>query len=700
MVFPRDLIRSNSQLFRVLAIRQESDLVWVFPIEEKNPLPRQLAMSLLLKELAAGHASIECAPPSSASGECSDAASARRNRNWSWIEPLVKTDDIFYPKQRSLMIDSRAAVCGTSRQTLWAILRAYWAGGMNKQALFPRYHKRGRSQNGTTGRRGRPPAYGEVYQLTDADTPALKNAFDFYVRDEFTNYQQAYQFMVQRHYCGIDGHGKPAIYSKEGRPSLAQMKRYFKRNMGEAALRKKKGTKRFDQTMRPVLGRTEQVCLGVGHVYEIDCTIADIYVVAEHDCRQVIGKPTICLIKDRYSRLVVGWYIGFERPSWDCVRTAVLSLVQDKQDICKHYGLEYDALDWPASTLLPEEFVADRGEGACKESDALAEVLGVRVTNLPAQRPDHKPGIECQFRLMSEAIAEAPGYEPSGNVQRRRGKHYEYDACLNLKEFSRIVLQSIIKHNRTPLTTYPSMPSELWRDQLPIPREIWARNIVNRVGALRRMHASDVYMGLLSTDDASITHKGILFNGLYYLCDEAMERNWYLSARGGRRAVEVRFDRRSVNEIVVIDPDSRESILRAKLSPANAQQYSGLSFAELRELQKKRTELVPQIMQTRLQQQAELNQVIKQTADAASQQARAAGVKKGSSRKSNAKTNRMAALAGERQEATAREMSAATRSPTDENGLMAPANPPTNTPSRSREISATAARVLQRKAAR
>lgn len=49
--------------------------------------------------------------------------------------------------------------------------------------------------------------------------------------------------------------------------------------------------------------------LGPGSRYEIDATIADIYLVSDSDRACIVGRPTIYFVVDVFSRMVVGFIL-------------------------------------------------------------------------------------------------------------------------------------------------------------------------------------------------------------------------------------------------------------------------------------------------------------------------------------------------------------------------------------------------------
>jgi transposase InsO family protein len=70
--------------------------------------------------------------------------------------------------------------------------------------------------------------------------------------------------------------------------------------------------------------------LGPGSRYEIDATIADIYLVSNSNPESIVGRPTIYFVIDVFSRLVAGFYIGFESPSYLAAIQALNIAMTDK----------------------------------------------------------------------------------------------------------------------------------------------------------------------------------------------------------------------------------------------------------------------------------------------------------------------------------------------------------------------------------
>lgn len=656
MLYKNDLFRNRLRiLYRLLQVEQGGDVAWVIPMEQALAWPEPMQWSAIA-QLTPEPATSDLSKTRSAS-TASPAQKRRAKRAMERIAPLVQAvPDIFIPKSRSRLIEECAARGLCSKRTLYSHLQEFWRGGQSEEALLGRYPNSGRSkQEGViTGGRGRRPVLSDrpVYQLNEADIRNFTDAIERdYLRDERRTITAVFEKMLSYHYVILDGNGKSWILNEGQRPTLRQFDNFLRsRYSVEVRLRSRKGEKDFERDHRAKLGSARLDCLGVGHIYEIDASIADTYLVSSRNVRKIIGKPTIYLIIDRYSGLIVGFYVGLENASWVCAMHAILSISEDKAKLCERYGVRYDPDDWPAHEILPQEFFGDRGEMLCKASNQIADGLRITVTNMPALRPDWKPFVECNFKLIQQQIATvAPGYDPPANATKRRGKHYEIDACLTLQEFTKIVLEAILAHNRRPMKTINLTNDELMSGVEPSPRALWNHGIRNRAGLLTRYTEERVRFALMHRDKAVVTENGLQFRSCYYTCPEAMQKGWFVAGRKKRFTVDVSYDLRLVDAIYVHDKYNPENYFLATLTD-RSEKFGGLSFAEVNYFDWLQKKALPAIEQTRMQVNHEFREATAPTVSEGESRLKAVGKRPSrSARRADTKDARAEELRNERQ---------------------------------------------------
>jgi hypothetical protein len=654
MLFRNDIFKYAEQRYRVLAVDAPQDRAWVIGLDTPLAWPEARKWSLIASQqpVAIGGAqdAILAAP--------TPAHLTRSQKAFKAITPLLATGTAIYnPADRSRLVKEQAAVTGLCDKTLRQYLREYWQGGQNQSALYGNWHKCGRSgsPNKTTGR-GRRPTHSSytVFEVHEAVRAIFDEGCKYYLQDERHTIVGAYKHLLRTSFSKEDGNGKLHVFLKGDRPTLRQFDYFLRKNYElETRLRARKGNKEFERNHRPKLGSSRFACEGVGDIYEIDATIADIFVVAPHDRRRIVGKPTVYIIIDRRSGLIVGFYVGLENASWNAARLAILSVVADKAELCRQYGVAYDPEDWPAHAILPSQFCADRGEMISNASSRIVDGLNVTVTNTPGLRPDWKPFVECGFKLLHQAIAEhAPGFDPANNFTKRRGKHYEKDACLTLHEFTQMMLEHVIAYNRRPKKAPELTVEELMEEVMPAPINLWNFGISTRSGYLSRYSELEVQYELLPTEKAVVTEKGILFRHCYYTCKEAIEKGWFTMGRKRRFNVDVSYDPRLADAIYVRDKSGKD-YFRADLTESSRRIYAGLTFDEVhfyKAILKRTLSAGEEIGQ---QTDLEYVEKITPTIENAEAKFKQLPKKSRSARKADIKDDRMQALQEERQTTTA-----------------------------------------------
>lgn len=658
MLFKNDIFLDGGVRHRLLHADAGSGTAWTISLDDPKAWPVQRYWSELetLLPLAAMDSS-NGQGPASTSLSATPAMHKARNKALEILGNITKRiPDIFDPTLRSQLVTEREQQ-GYSRVSVYKHLRRYWQGGQTPVALLGAFHRCGRNDAGVTAGRGAISRFGHsTYQVEPSDCEAFADIIErVYLQDKRIKISHAFQRLLEKHYQSADGNGNLWVKPQGERPSLKQFEYFLRTRYSiELRMRMREGNKDFERSHRAVLDTILSRCQGVGHQYEADATIADVYLVAKSDRRRIIGKPTMYFIIDRKSRLIVGWYVGLENSNWSCAMQALLTISLDKRTICDRYSIKYEPSDWPAHQVFPAELIADR-EMLQKTSDQIADDLATCVVNLPAQRPDHKPVVETQFKLTRMRLQDGtPGFDPPENAKRRMGKHYEKDACLTLDEFTSIILNAIIEHNRAPMKEYDLSLQELTDEVEPSPIALWNHNIVTRAGALTRYSEERVRLALLPRGEATVSEAGIEFSGCFYTCPEAIQRGWFVAARKRRFKLMVSYDGRLVDSIYVHgtgNQGTRGEVYACTLTP-RSEKFKGLALTEVKAYEKLRILMTPSIEQGRIQARADFHARTNPIIDGAAKKLKAAGPKKSrTSRRADIKDDRQAELRQERHEA-------------------------------------------------
>ena len=523
----------------------------------------------------------------------------RRDEAWSLIGPLVSDEPAVYKKAlRCERLHAIEAQNDIRWNALVRYVQRYWRNGMTKNALLPRFSAcgaPGQRRADTPVRRGRPRQPDHPIGLNTTEEHrrfftlsmrqyyaknrklSLRGAFETCIRLYFTD--------TVRDEIGRIEHVPKSEFADCGFPKLGAFKYWVKEDRTVLNLERKRQTPRvYDMKNRSLTGSTTRGAWGPGARYQIDATIADVYLVSSCDANQLIGRPVVYVIIDEFSRMITGLYIGLEGPSYVAAAMAVANAAAPKQAFCAQYGIAIEDEDWPVHHL-PAAIFADRGELVGSAIENALETFGVRIENAPPYRGDWKGLIESQFRTIHAAFRPyVPGYIEC-DFRQRGARDYRGDAVLNLEEFTKIIIDMILVYNQSHvLKDYERHPA-LTEDGVPsIPIELWRWGIANLSGKLQSPSAEDVRFALMPTVNASVTEHGIYFQKMYYTCDTAVKERWFEKARHKRFPTRISYDKRDADRIYVHTPGKERRFDVARLAP-KSQQYEGLSGWEVEAVQ-------------------------------------------------------------------------------------------------------------------
>ncbi|MDR8401860.1 transcriptional antiterminator [Paraburkholderia sp. USG1] len=572
-----------------------SNAGWVMNLSHSHAWPVQ-------REFAALRSHAQAPKPESSHNKLpafaffSETARKRANEAYEAIRPLLVNEDgtentdIFDEAKRNQLVRARANELGMSKTTLYVYLHKWWSLGQSKFALIPGSARNGRGQNPETAGRGRTPndCRYRVYQMEADDIKWAKDIIQKqFIKKEHASLKGVHADLISKHYSFKDGNGKNVKRPEGEHPSIHQMRNVLRKYFTlEDVKRGKHGDKDFDREHKPMDGSSLEEAVAPGHIYEIDATILDVFLVAIANRECIIGKPTLYLIYDRKTRLCVGFSLTLENASWTGAMLAILSIAVDKRALCEKYGQPYHPAQWPADGVFPSKFLGDRGEMASRNSDRICDGMEAIISNTQALLPIRKGLVESGFKVIHTAIKDqAPGYEPPREAKKRRAKKYHLDAVLTLEECTSLVLGTIIKHNTTVMRRYPLSPEQVLAGWDAIPNQLW-QNEVERNGCAGARYTYDyLHMQLLPRADnkekPTVTQDGILFKNCTYTYEDGDEtvRQWIIRAGlKGSFSVDCSYDPRLVDNIILHGSDDKTH--KCKLAKDSVD-FAGYSFAEV-----------------------------------------------------------------------------------------------------------------------
>jgi len=545
--------RDNNEKYRILYINSIDKEITLIKMSGAT-LPYPVDFSEIEYEIETGLLVLTADNASAIDVEkLTDAQKLKIEKDWSIIKDFVKNIPFcYYGTERKKIFTQITNELDVDRVKVQRILHNYWAGGSVKAALIPDYRARGnRTQLDKRGDKilGRAPAEEDSKNnrkaLTPKDITNIKIAIKrYYNKDKSRTLMDVYKQMCTDFYTDKKSNILFSTY-----PTYRQ---FYYNSFPFRNEITRIGEKAYARNRRALTGSSEKEAYCPGEKYQIDATIADIYLVATFDNKQLVGRPVLYFVTDVYSRMITGFYVGVEGPSWIGAMMALYYTFIDKVQLCKKYGKDITEEQWPCHGL-PVSILCDNGELISKNSNNVVEELGVYMQNTSAWRPDLKGIVEQSFRLLNLSTLSAPG-KIQPDFRQRGGKDYRLDAKLNIDEFTLIVINYILLHNQRALGKFPQESDDIIQAGIrPIPIEIWNWGKENRGGTLRQLDDESIRIALLpKINDVTVTPQGILYNKNFYICDTMIEKKWMQKARqkGGLKC-NIKIDPRDTAHILL-----------------------------------------------------------------------------------------------------------------------------------------------------
>lgn len=618
----------NYEVIRIIWIDSSNQYAWYVNVEENGSMPEIIETKIFLEMMEGGELKQIKDPYSNSISE-DDIPEKHKNirdERWEIVKDLWNHNepDILFKNSRGKCIKEGSKKFNVPEIKIRRTIKLFWQRGMTKNALLPDYINCGCSgerKNISEAKRGRPrnkTIEGQQVSGINIDNyneKIINMAIElYYNKKNGTTAKEVYDKMINRYFSDkkcVNNKIRHIVWDKSRIPTYWQFMYWIKKNENfKKSYIARNGENKYLLKKRPLLDNSMSEVTGPGSKFQIDATIADIYLVSELNRDRLIGRPVIYSVIDVFSRLVVGIYVGLEGPSWIGAMMALDNVVCNKVQFCMEYGIKVLEEDWPCS-YLPESILADRGEFEGYNVENLINNLGVTIENTPPSRGDLKGIVERQFRTTNERIKHmAPGAVLK-EYRERGERDQRLDATLDLKEITRIIIYLVLERNRGIVSGYPREREMLIDEVPPSPLEIWDWGIRNRKTGLINMDRDIVRLNLMPKATVAITREGIKFKNLYYSCEEAIELQWFISGR--KRSIEIVYDPRDLGYIY-IPQDRGKSYIKCYLLK-KCEGYKGLFLEEVIFQQELENELkenkLNEINQKRIDTLNEVDEIIK-----------------------------------------------------------------------------------------
>ncbi|UQZ33640.1 transposase [Paenibacillus sp. PK3_47] len=516
-----------------------------------------------------------------------------RDNRWEIIKDIVSQEpDIYISDSRGRLITEAHLKSGKAKKVIRDYLKKYWFYGKTRNGLLDNYFDCGapgreRTYQNKPGARSQD---GNTFLVTEMDKEIFLSAIRlFHIRrnmDIKTTYEHMCETFYKRGFYRKFGVRVP-IVNPEKSPTLRQFRYWYQKDTSfSKRYANRHGKRRASIDVRPLQGNASERATSIGALFEIDSTPADISLVS-FDRKTILGRPTLYIVIDVFSLLVVGYHVSLASPSWIEAMVALENAVTNKVENCARYNMQIEAEDWPCH-YLPRKLVCDRGELKGKNAEKFVN-LEVDVLNAPSYRGDLKPFVERRFRITNETIRQllpaGIGSKPLVRGDRDPAK----DAALTIEEFNQFLIVFFLTYNKSALNREYLPTKEMFEEGVELtPLKVW--NWGSGKKLLHEKSRNLIRYNLMPREQAKVSRFGIEFKGLCYTCEIGLKEGWFEEKGGkGSKYIEVTYDPRNCSSIYYKHKDGNliQCILTSKY-----QEYKDLHFDEISMIMKYRKEQI------------------------------------------------------------------------------------------------------------
>jgi putative transposase len=289
---------------------------------------------------------------------------------------------------------------------------------------------------------------------------------------------------------------------------------------------------------------------------QIDHTKVDVILVDE-ETRKPIGRPVITVAIDVFSRMIFGFYISFEGPSYFNVGQCLLNAILPKDDFLKRYAVEGEWVVYG----LPKKVHMDNGkdfrsaslQNFCKE---------YRIEDIyrPVARPEFGAAVERVIGTCMKKVHQLPGGTFSNIFE--KGKYdSEEESTMTIDELEKWYLDFVINvYHKTEHTSLGMAPEEKFYQGLYGVGEDKSIPFLPVVPA----DTLKLRMALLPAINRTVQKNGITIDYITYFSETL--RKWIIPTQYKKlrpdleNSVVCRRDPRDMSKIYVYDEDIKDYI--------------------------------------------------------------------------------------------------------------------------------------------
>jgi putative transposase len=274
--------------------------------------------------------------------------------------------------------------------------------------------------------------------------------------------------------------------------------------------------------------------------WELDHTPLDVILICSLT-KMILGRPVLTLCIDRYSRMVVGFYISYQAASSSSVLHCLKQAILPKNDIFKRFPDLRGP--WPARGC-PATVAVDNGMDLhAKDLEEPARELGIELHYMGAGYPELKGAVERAIGTVNRVFVHRLPGSTFSNVDERGEYPSEKLAAIDIQVFTHVILKWIVDvYHKTPHRgLFGKTPLEVWQ-------ESEAHRVIELPAYPRQL---DLLVGHSAV--RTLWHYGLQYDNLYYNSAELQTL-----LKEGVDSVRLRAHETSIAFVTVLDPRTND----------------------------------------------------------------------------------------------------------------------------------------------
>ena len=310
MIFINEVYKNinNDEYIRIIDIDSEIDVLYFVVCYKKYAYPKPYKLSVFVDEI---NSKIlirvsDMFQKGINENSLKEKEIQRRDYYWQIVSKYWQDnkEDLLSHRGRAKVFTLISEEHKISDSTVRRIFSRFFERGMNKNSLLTQYSNsggKGKEKKLNSIKTGRPKKYDYENEksginITDDIKIIFQHGIDkFYNNKKMKNLSEVYSEILKKFFSYKyieNGETKYSLLKEDKLPTYGQFYYWYRKNKDETKnIIERQSENEFNLKDRPKLSNSIIETVGPGTRFQVDATVADIYLVSKFDANRIIGRP-------------------------------------------------------------------------------------------------------------------------------------------------------------------------------------------------------------------------------------------------------------------------------------------------------------------------------------------------------------------------------------------------------------------------